>query len=160
MKKNQCKEALEIYKNFLNRMTKLSEFLKVAEVLFVRPAPSSCGYDKIICLQWISAAPFCLVLYRYNVVHLLHFLLSLRIIQRAAKSHLTLLRFAPDVCYPAVLIYGQYVPTQTDRRSVTRGFFYLILKSLSASRYSPVSDPLLPWTGDWVTPRQSLMVEF
>ncbi|XP_014877181.1 phosphatidylinositol-binding clathrin assembly protein-like isoform X4 [Poecilia latipinna] len=35
MKKNQCKEALEIYKNFLNRMTKLSEFLKVAE------APSS-----------------------------------------------------------------------------------------------------------------------
>lgn len=38
MKKNQCKEALEIYKNFLNRMTKLSEFLKVAEVLFVCPA--------------------------------------------------------------------------------------------------------------------------
>lgn len=32
MKKNQCKEALEIYKTFLNRMTKLSEFLKVAEV--------------------------------------------------------------------------------------------------------------------------------
>ncbi|XP_015816803.3 phosphatidylinositol-binding clathrin assembly protein isoform X2 [Nothobranchius furzeri] len=35
MRKNQCKEALEIYKTFLNRMTKLSEFLKVAE------APSS-----------------------------------------------------------------------------------------------------------------------
>ncbi|XP_061660251.1 phosphatidylinositol-binding clathrin assembly protein-like isoform X2 [Syngnathoides biaculeatus] len=35
MKKNQCKEALELYKTFLNRMTKLSEFLKVAE------APSS-----------------------------------------------------------------------------------------------------------------------
>ncbi|XP_053702235.1 phosphatidylinositol-binding clathrin assembly protein-like isoform X4 [Synchiropus splendidus] len=35
MKKNQCKDALEIYKTFLNRMTKLSEFLKVAE------APSS-----------------------------------------------------------------------------------------------------------------------
>lgn len=32
MKKNQCKEALEIYKRFLIRMTKLSEFLKVAEV--------------------------------------------------------------------------------------------------------------------------------
>lgn len=32
MKKNQCKEALEIYKTFLSRMTKLSEFLKVAEV--------------------------------------------------------------------------------------------------------------------------------
>ncbi|KAL4648247.1 phosphatidylinositol-binding clathrin assembly protein-like isoform X1 [Arapaima gigas] len=31
MKKNQCKEALEIYKKFLYRMTKLSEFLKVAE---------------------------------------------------------------------------------------------------------------------------------
>ncbi|XP_075691907.1 phosphatidylinositol-binding clathrin assembly protein-like isoform X3 [Rhinoderma darwinii] len=35
MKKNQCKEALDIYKKFLARMTKLSEFLKVAE------APSS-----------------------------------------------------------------------------------------------------------------------
>lgn len=34
MKKNQCKDALEIYKTFLNRMTKLSEFLKVAEVMF------------------------------------------------------------------------------------------------------------------------------
>lgn len=31
MKKNQCKDALEIYKKFLCRMTKLSEFLKVAE---------------------------------------------------------------------------------------------------------------------------------
>ncbi|KAK1788210.1 hypothetical protein P4O66_016673 [Electrophorus voltai] len=31
MKKHQCKEALEIYKRFLTRMTKLSEFLKVAE---------------------------------------------------------------------------------------------------------------------------------
>ncbi|MGH0177895.1 UNVERIFIED_CONTAM: hypothetical protein FKN15_076009 [Acipenser sinensis] len=35
MKKNQCKEAVEMYKKFLYRMTKLSEFLKVAE------APSS-----------------------------------------------------------------------------------------------------------------------
>lgn len=34
MKKNQCKDALDIYKKFLCRMTKLSEFLKVAEVLF------------------------------------------------------------------------------------------------------------------------------
>lgn len=32
MKKNQCKEGLDIYKKFLARMTKLSEFLKVAEV--------------------------------------------------------------------------------------------------------------------------------
>ncbi|XP_069468745.1 phosphatidylinositol-binding clathrin assembly protein-like isoform X6 [Ambystoma mexicanum] len=31
MKKTQCKEALDIYKRFLARMTKLSEFLKVAE---------------------------------------------------------------------------------------------------------------------------------
>ncbi|XP_044161227.1 phosphatidylinositol-binding clathrin assembly protein-like isoform X2 [Bufo gargarizans] len=31
MKKNQCKEALDIYKKFLARMTKLAEFLKVAE---------------------------------------------------------------------------------------------------------------------------------
>ncbi|XP_033906573.1 phosphatidylinositol-binding clathrin assembly protein-like isoform X4 [Acipenser ruthenus] len=31
MKKNQCKEAVEMYKKFLYRMTKLSEFLKVAE---------------------------------------------------------------------------------------------------------------------------------
>ncbi|TSL04360.1 Phosphatidylinositol-binding clathrin assembly protein [Bagarius yarrelli] len=31
MKKHQCKEALEIYKRFLIRMNKLSEFLKVAE---------------------------------------------------------------------------------------------------------------------------------
>uniref|UniRef100_A0A6I8NYW4 ENTH domain-containing protein n=1 Tax=Ornithorhynchus anatinus TaxID=9258 RepID=A0A6I8NYW4_ORNAN len=35
MKKNQCREGLDIYKKFLARMTKLSEFLKVAE------APSS-----------------------------------------------------------------------------------------------------------------------
>ncbi|NWQ91438.1 PICAL protein, partial [Burhinus bistriatus] len=31
MKKSQCKEGLDIYKKFLARMTKLSEFLKVAE---------------------------------------------------------------------------------------------------------------------------------
>ncbi|KFP26107.1 Phosphatidylinositol-binding clathrin assembly protein, partial [Colius striatus] len=31
MKKNQCKEGLDTYKKFLARMTKLSEFLKVAE---------------------------------------------------------------------------------------------------------------------------------
>uniref|UniRef100_A0A674HAN3 Phosphatidylinositol binding clathrin assembly protein n=1 Tax=Taeniopygia guttata TaxID=59729 RepID=A0A674HAN3_TAEGU len=35
MKKNQCKEGLDIYKKFLTRMTRISEFLKVAE------APSS-----------------------------------------------------------------------------------------------------------------------
>ncbi|XP_029458112.1 phosphatidylinositol-binding clathrin assembly protein isoform X2 [Rhinatrema bivittatum] len=31
MKKNQCKEGLDIYKRFLTRMTRISEFLKVAE---------------------------------------------------------------------------------------------------------------------------------
>ncbi|XP_023388245.1 phosphatidylinositol-binding clathrin assembly protein isoform X13 [Pteropus alecto] len=31
MKKNQCKEGLDIYKKFLTRMTRISEFLKVAE---------------------------------------------------------------------------------------------------------------------------------
>ncbi|NXH21683.1 AP180 protein, partial [Bucco capensis] len=33
MKKGQCKDALEIYKRFLTRMTRVSEFLKVAEVI-------------------------------------------------------------------------------------------------------------------------------
>lgn len=32
MKKIQCKEGLDIYKKFLTRMTRISEFLKVAEV--------------------------------------------------------------------------------------------------------------------------------
>uniref|UniRef100_A0A8C9FBE1 Synaptosome associated protein 91 n=1 Tax=Pavo cristatus TaxID=9049 RepID=A0A8C9FBE1_PAVCR len=52
MKKGQCKDALEIYKRFLTRMTRVSEFLKVAEVsqsnlfkkrdfLFAFKAPSS-----------------------------------------------------------------------------------------------------------------------
>ncbi|XP_048697506.2 phosphatidylinositol-binding clathrin assembly protein isoform X7 [Caretta caretta] len=31
MKKNQCKEGLDVYKKFLTRMTRISEFLKVAE---------------------------------------------------------------------------------------------------------------------------------
>ncbi|KAG9471412.1 hypothetical protein GDO78_014914 [Eleutherodactylus coqui] len=31
MKKNQCKDGLDIYKKFLTRMTRISEFLKVAE---------------------------------------------------------------------------------------------------------------------------------
>lgn len=32
MNKKQCREALDIYKKFLVRMDKVSEFLKVAEV--------------------------------------------------------------------------------------------------------------------------------
>lgn len=35
MKKVQCKEGLDIYKKFLTRMTRISEFLKVAEVSVV-----------------------------------------------------------------------------------------------------------------------------
>lgn len=37
MKKGQCKDALEIYKRFLTRMTRVSEFLKVAEVSNSKP---------------------------------------------------------------------------------------------------------------------------
>lgn len=36
MKKNQCKEGLDIYKKFLTRMTRISEFLKVAEVNYLK----------------------------------------------------------------------------------------------------------------------------
>ena len=32
MKKSDCKEALEIYKRFLTRVTKIGEFMKMAEV--------------------------------------------------------------------------------------------------------------------------------
>lgn len=32
MKKSECKEALEIYKRFLTRVTKIGEFMKLAEV--------------------------------------------------------------------------------------------------------------------------------
>ena len=32
MKKGDCKEALEIYKRFLTRVTKIGEFMKMAEV--------------------------------------------------------------------------------------------------------------------------------
>lgn len=37
MKKVQCKEGLDIYKKFLTRMTRISEFLKVAEVSGAQP---------------------------------------------------------------------------------------------------------------------------
>lgn len=35
MNKKQCREALDIYKRFLVRMERVSEFLKVAEVSFI-----------------------------------------------------------------------------------------------------------------------------
>lgn len=34
MKKSDCKEALEIYKRFLTRVTKIGEFMKLAEVRY------------------------------------------------------------------------------------------------------------------------------
>lgn len=37
MKKVQCKEGLDLYKKFLTRMTRISEFLKVAEVSLIQP---------------------------------------------------------------------------------------------------------------------------
>lgn len=46
MKKNQCKEGLDIYKKFLARMTKLSEFLKVAEVNKLHLWK---GYNSAVC---------------------------------------------------------------------------------------------------------------
>ncbi len=33
MKRSQCKDGLEIYKRFLTRMTRVSEFFKIAEVV-------------------------------------------------------------------------------------------------------------------------------
>lgn len=38
MKRSQCKDGLEIYKRFLTRMTRVSEFFKIAEVKS-RPRP-------------------------------------------------------------------------------------------------------------------------
>lgn len=32
MKKSECKDSLEIYKKFLTRVTKIAEFMKIAEV--------------------------------------------------------------------------------------------------------------------------------
>lgn len=42
MKKTQCKEGLDIYKKFLTRMTRISEFLKVAEVRSFLHRETSC----------------------------------------------------------------------------------------------------------------------
>ncbi len=32
MKKSECKDSLDIYKRFLTRVTKIAEFMKIAEV--------------------------------------------------------------------------------------------------------------------------------
>lgn len=47
MKKVQCKEGLDIYKKFLTRMTRISEFLKVAEVSGA--APRAARHQLLIC---------------------------------------------------------------------------------------------------------------
>lgn len=53
MKKNQCKEGLDIYKKFLTRMTRISEFLKVAEVKYLQgTVPPTCIF--LFCLYaWV-----------------------------------------------------------------------------------------------------------
>lgn len=50
MKKTQCKEGLDIYKKFLTRMTRISEFLKVAEVCYTSHR-NTCSYNycSVVC---------------------------------------------------------------------------------------------------------------
>lgn len=65
MKKNQCKEGLDIYKKFLTRMTRISEFLKVAEVsclLFI-----CMDFDEII-IQMKEILKYSCIFYLYLVV--------------------------------------------------------------------------------------------
>lgn len=53
MKKVQCKEGLDIYKKFLTRMTRISEFLKVAEVSDPRVASYGIQDHLNYGLKWI-----------------------------------------------------------------------------------------------------------
>ena len=46
MKKGDCKEALEIYKRFLTRVTKIGEFMKMAEVQSYAHTPGMLLYLK------------------------------------------------------------------------------------------------------------------
>ncbi|KAJ8356890.1 hypothetical protein SKAU_G00196840 [Synaphobranchus kaupii] len=48
MKKAECKDALEIYKRFLTRMTRISEFLKIAEVSRTEPE-TVCSLSVCVC---------------------------------------------------------------------------------------------------------------
>lgn len=55
MKKVQCKEGLDIYKKFLTRMTRISEFLKVAEVSQdLRPASPGFLSDSSVCSMCVQ----------------------------------------------------------------------------------------------------------
>lgn len=49
MKKTQCKEGLDIYKKFLTRMTRISEFLKVAEVSFTTSSIFATHKPDVFC---------------------------------------------------------------------------------------------------------------
>lgn len=48
MRKNQCKESLDIYIKFLERTAKLAQFLKVAEV---RKSISIQGFSVVFCIS-------------------------------------------------------------------------------------------------------------
>lgn len=52
MKKSECKEALEIYKRFLTRVTKIGEFMKLAEVGLTCPLSLDWHSD---CHIWVCA---------------------------------------------------------------------------------------------------------
>lgn len=100
MKKNQCKEALEIYKTFLNRMTKLSEFLKVAEVMSVCPA----GVPQRE--KQADAPPKRGGKYESGVHLNVFFTQKKKGFHQQGKQHKQL-RCAPDRCVPCDLIYSQ-----------------------------------------------------
>lgn len=61
MKKGQCKEALEIYKRFLTRMTRVSEFLKTAEVNYVFFVIIKCSVKLALVVHRLChiISPFC-----------------------------------------------------------------------------------------------------
>lgn len=70
MKKSDCKEALEIYKRFLTRVTKIGEFMKLAEV----KVPPVCAEDLLtgICLlsnlDFIFFVLYCLICLNRGVI--------------------------------------------------------------------------------------------
>lgn len=70
MKKNQCKEGLDIYKKFLTRMTRISEFLKVAEVNLSQSTLPFI-WSSLFCDE-TDASSFLLICYslKHHLVHL------------------------------------------------------------------------------------------
>uniref|UniRef100_A0A8D1KQY1 ENTH domain-containing protein n=1 Tax=Sus scrofa TaxID=9823 RepID=A0A8D1KQY1_PIG len=51
MRKNQCRESLDIYIKFLGRTTKLAQFLKVAEV---QKSTYFQGFSAVFCIRLVS----------------------------------------------------------------------------------------------------------